>query len=60
MQGTITSDPLHTLRFVAHRCLVKDSRSRPNIDAVAQHPFLKTHLDTSLSDLLKWAQGTGP
>jgi hypothetical protein len=39
------------------QCLVKEAPQRPSIDALADHPFLKTHTDTNLADVLKWAMG---
>eukprot|EP00201_Polytomella_parva_P022527 CAMPEP_0175041644 /NCGR_PEP_ID=MMETSP0052_2-20121109/2048_1 /TAXON_ID=51329 ORGANISM="Polytomella parva, Strain SAG 63-3" /NCGR_SAMPLE_ID=MMETSP0052_2 /ASSEMBLY_ACC=CAM_ASM_000194 /LENGTH=374 /DNA_ID=CAMNT_0016304219 /DNA_START=83 /DNA_END=1204 /DNA_ORIENTATION=+ len=34
-------------------CLQKDSRNRPSVSHLLQHPFLKKHQDASLADLLK-------
>lgn len=50
--------------FVA-QCLQKDSKGRPSVTALAQHPFLKKHPNTSLKEVLEpvlaaqQAQGTG-
>ncbi len=50
--------------FVA-QCLQKDSKGRPSVTALAQHPFLKKHPNTSLKEVLEpvlaaqQSQGTG-
>jgi len=42
--------------FVA-QCLIKETRKRPNIEALSKHKFLSMHKDVRLEELLSFAMG---
>lgn len=42
------------------KCMVKDARSRPSVQDVANHSFLKMYRGTQLQELLAMAHGGGP